>query len=67
MLTNTVTMDATLSMAQGGVPSVVLAMPGCMIAMLECICMLVNMRCSIIGNNKVSECLYVSASAITRL
>ena len=57
-------MDATFSMAQGSVPSVVLAMLGCMVAMLECICMLASMRCSIIGNNKVSECLYVSASAM---
>ena len=44
----------------------VLAMLGCMVAMLECVCMLSSMRCSIIGNNKVSECLYVRASA-TRL
>ena len=34
-----VTMDATLSMAQESVPSVVLAMLGCMITILECICM----------------------------
>ena len=41
MLSSIVTMDATLSMAQESVPLnfVVLAMLGCMIAMLECICM----------------------------
>ena len=39
MLTSIVTIDATLSMAQESVPSVVLAMLGCMVAMLECICM----------------------------
>ena len=33
MLTSIVTMDATLSMAQESVPSVVLAMLGCMVAM----------------------------------
>ena len=37
MLSSIVTMDATLSMAQESVPSVVLAMIGCMVAMLECI------------------------------
>ena len=57
-------MDATLSMAQESVPSVVLAIQGCMVAMLECICMLTYLvRCSIMDNSKVSECLYVSASA----
>ena len=45
MLSSIVTMDATLSMAQESVPSVVLAMLGCMIAMLECICMLVYYAC----------------------
>ena len=39
MLSSIVTMDATLSMAQESVPFVVLVMLGCMVAMLECICM----------------------------
>ena len=39
MLINIVTMDATLSMAQESVSSVVLEMLGCIVAMLECICM----------------------------
>ena len=45
MLSSIVTMDATLSMAQEYVPSVVLAMLGCMVAMLECICMLAYYAC----------------------
>ena len=61
MLSSIVTMGATLSMAQESVPSVVLAMLGCMVAMLECICMPACQRA--IDRNKVSECLYVSASA----
>ena len=39
MLRSIVTIDATLSMAQESAPSMVLAMLGCMVAMLECICM----------------------------
>ena len=39
MLISIVTIDDTLSMAQESVLSVVLAMLGCMVAMLECICM----------------------------
>ena len=39
MLRIIITIDATLSLAQESVPSVVLAMLGCMVAMLECICM----------------------------
>ena len=39
MLRSIVTMDATLSTEQESVPSVVLAMLGCMVAMLECIFM----------------------------
>ena len=51
MLTSIVTMDATLSMAQESVPSVVLAMLGCMVAMLECICMSACWR-AMIDRNK---------------
>ena len=39
MLSSIVTKGATLSMAQESVPSVVLAMLGCIVAMLGCICM----------------------------
>ena len=45
MLRSIVTMDSTLSMAQESVPSVVLAMLSCMIAMLECVCMLAYHAC----------------------
>ena len=37
MLSRIVTMGVTFSMAQESVPSVVIAVLGCMVAMLECI------------------------------
>ena len=60
MLSSIVTMDATLSMAQESVPSVVLVILGCMIAMLECISMLVYYACDVTSwIRSVSVCMYL--------
>ena len=62
MLSSIVTMDATLSMAQESVPYVVLAMLGCIVAMLECICMLVYYACDVTSwTRSVSVCMYLLA------